>query len=60
MNAFSRKELIVIIKYLSQQPKYKKSIAPRRDIAYDLRKELTAAKIPEEDHALFVGNNFVE
>lgn len=60
MNNFSRDELRVIIKYLSHQPKYKMSIAPRRAIAYDLQHELTAAGIPKEDHSLFVGNNYFE
>jgi hypothetical protein len=60
MSILSRDELRVIIKYLSHQPKYKASIAPRSSIAYDLQQELTAAGIPKEDHSLFVGNNFVE
>jgi hypothetical protein len=60
MNAFSRAELIVIVKYLSQVEKYKKSIAPRSAIAYDLKAELAAAGIPSEDHTLFVGNHCVE
>ena len=57
---FTRDELKVIIKYLSNQEIYKKSIAPRMKMAYDLKKELNAAGINMEDHALFISNNFVE
>ena len=60
MNTFTREELRIIIKYLSGREEYKKSIAPRTMMAYDLQEELNAAGINMEDHVFFITNNFIE
>ena len=60
MKQLDSNEMRTIVKYLSTQPKYKTSIAPRRVMADDLKEELISAGIPTDDHLLFIMNNFSE
>lgn len=52
-----RTRLKMLIEYLAKH-KYKDSIAPRKAIASELKKELLEAGIPLEDHFLAVLNLF--